>query len=95
MILHTAVRPRPRDGDLIGLHPGNTAAADTERTYQVSAQATPAGTWAIWHADPAAPGAADWAALIRADDVRYLIRATPRGPMIWRCPCCHRSRPRT
>lgn len=89
MILHATTRPRPRIGDALGLHSPNSAEADPRRTYRISEQITPEGTYAIWHADPAAPGARDWAAMIEPADIRYLIRMTRLGPMIWRCACCH------
>ncbi|MGH3373354.1 MAG: DUF6211 family protein [Actinoallomurus sp.] len=91
MILHTVTRPRPLIGDALGLHSHNSAGADSRRTYRVSAQETPAGTYAIWHADPAVSQAPDWAAMIEPADVRYLIRVTPLGLLIWRCGCCPRN----
>jgi len=91
MILHTATLPRPLIGDALGLHPHNSAGADPSRTYRISDQATPDGTYAIWHATPDTAGAWDWVAMIEPTDIRYLIRMTRLGPMIWRCGCCHRQ----
>ncbi|MEV0734182.1 DUF6211 family protein [Polymorphospora sp. NPDC050346] len=80
---------RTQPGDLVGIHPNNTAGANPNHTYRLAAPPNPDGSLTIWHADPTHPHALDWATTIRPADIRYLIRTTARGITTWRCDCCH------